>query len=186
MTNVMILTLKSSTFLFYVVTYHFHLLIVCISPSWFERQEQNYDFANSKVVIMTFFTIMNYHWPICWMICFIQSVRLSYPYWLWWRVIPYTKLRLRVQNGCDRSTGDAYSFVTPDPASTFVGGLFCPTLKFAIVFGIMLTFYTLLASLFCRQQTSKCKLYFKRNYGFLLIFLISNQFNSNKIKAIWN
>ena len=23
-----------------------------------------------------------YHWPICWMICFIQFVRLSFPYWL--------------------------------------------------------------------------------------------------------
>jgi hypothetical protein len=39
MTNVMILTSQSSTFLFYVVTYHFHLLMVCISPSWFETQE---------------------------------------------------------------------------------------------------------------------------------------------------
>ena len=29
----MILTLQSSTFLFYVVTYHFRLLMVCISPS---------------------------------------------------------------------------------------------------------------------------------------------------------
>jgi hypothetical protein len=28
------------------------------------------------------FTITNYHWPICWMICFIQFVRLSFPYWL--------------------------------------------------------------------------------------------------------
>ena len=33
MTNVMILTLQLSTFLFYVVTYHFHLLMVCMSPS---------------------------------------------------------------------------------------------------------------------------------------------------------
>jgi hypothetical protein len=34
MTNVMILTLQLSTFLFYVVTYHFHLLMVCMSSSW--------------------------------------------------------------------------------------------------------------------------------------------------------
>jgi hypothetical protein len=33
MTNVMILTLQLSTFSFYVVTYHFHLLMVCMSPS---------------------------------------------------------------------------------------------------------------------------------------------------------
>jgi hypothetical protein len=31
--------LQSSTFLFYVVTYHLHLLMVCISPSWFDTQE---------------------------------------------------------------------------------------------------------------------------------------------------
>jgi hypothetical protein len=31
MTNVMISTLLSSTFLFYVVIYHFHLLMMCIS-----------------------------------------------------------------------------------------------------------------------------------------------------------
>ena len=36
---------------------------------------------------MTLFAIANYHWPICWMICFIQFVRLSYPYWSWRRVI---------------------------------------------------------------------------------------------------
>jgi hypothetical protein len=39
MTNVMILTLQLSTFLFYVVTYHFHLFTVCMSPSWFYTQE---------------------------------------------------------------------------------------------------------------------------------------------------
>jgi hypothetical protein len=39
MTNVMILTLQLSSFLFYVVTYHFHLLMVCTSPSWFDTQE---------------------------------------------------------------------------------------------------------------------------------------------------
>jgi type IV secretory pathway VirB6-like protein len=35
MTNMIILTLQLSTFLFYVVTYmyHFHLLMVCMSPS---------------------------------------------------------------------------------------------------------------------------------------------------------
>jgi hypothetical protein len=32
MTNVMIFTLQSSTFLFYVVAYHFHLVMECISP----------------------------------------------------------------------------------------------------------------------------------------------------------
>jgi hypothetical protein len=108
-----------STFLSYVVIYHFHLLMVCKSPSWFDTQLRaclrmrtfqsgtNYrqkswfcrvimnlvwghHFANSTVAIMTLFTITNYHWPICWMICFIPFVRLSFPYWLWRRLIPYT------------------------------------------------------------------------------------------------
>jgi transposase len=48
------------------------------------------DFANFTIGIMTLFAITNCHWPICWMICFIQLVRLSFPYWLWRRVIPYT------------------------------------------------------------------------------------------------
>jgi hypothetical protein len=39
MTNFMVLNLQSSTFLFYVVIYHCHLLMVCISPSWFDTQE---------------------------------------------------------------------------------------------------------------------------------------------------
>jgi hypothetical protein len=118
MTNVIILTLQSSTFLFCVVTYHFHLLMICISPSWFDTQEHvlrmrtfqneanylqkgwwckvmmnlvwSHHFANSMVAIMTLFAITNYHWPICWMICFILFVRLSFPYWLWRRVSPYT------------------------------------------------------------------------------------------------
>ena len=38
MINVMTLTLKSSIFLFYVVMYHYHLLMVCMSLSWFDTQ----------------------------------------------------------------------------------------------------------------------------------------------------
>jgi hypothetical protein len=110
---VMILTLQSSTFLFYVVTYHFHLRMVCTSPSWFDTQENDlrmrtfqneanylqkswccrvimnfvssHHFANSTVVIMTLFAIKNYHWHICWMTWFIKFVRLSFPYWFWLR-----------------------------------------------------------------------------------------------------
>jgi hypothetical protein len=107
MTNVTILTLQSSTFLFYLVIYHFHLLMICISPSWFDTLEHvllmstfksevnywqeswycrfitnlvwNHHFANSTVAIMTLFVITNYHLAICWMICFISFVRLLCP-----------------------------------------------------------------------------------------------------------
>ena len=49
----------------------------------------------------------------------------------------------------DRSAGDAHSSAAPDPAFAFVGGPCCPTLEFVIAFWIMITFYTLLPSLFC-------------------------------------
>jgi hypothetical protein len=108
----------SSTFLFYVVIYHFQRLMVCISPRWVDTQEpvlrmrtfqneayywqkswccrvimnfvKKYCFTNSTVAIITLFAITIYHWLICWMICFILFVTLLFPYWLWQRVIPYT------------------------------------------------------------------------------------------------
>jgi hypothetical protein len=57
---------------------------------------------------MTLFRITNYHWSICWMICFIQFVRLSFPYWIWRRLFPYTYFRLRAHGGCDLSAEDAF------------------------------------------------------------------------------
>jgi hypothetical protein len=54
MTKVMILTLQSSTFLiFYVLTYHFHLLIVCISPSWFDTACFAYDDFSNRGKLLT-------------------------------------------------------------------------------------------------------------------------------------
>jgi hypothetical protein len=38
---------------------------------------------------MTLLANTNYHWPICWMICVILFVILSFSYRLWRRVIPY-------------------------------------------------------------------------------------------------
>jgi hypothetical protein len=98
---------------------------------------------------MTFFAITNYHWSICWMICFIQLVRLSFPYWLLRRVIPYIYFRPRTHGGCDRSVEDAYSSAAPDPTFAFVGGPCCLTLDFVIAFWTMVTFYKLSTSLFC-------------------------------------
>jgi hypothetical protein len=142
--------LQLSTFLFYVVTYHFHLLMVCMSHSWFGTQEHvlrmrtflneadnlqiswcckvimnlawNHNFANSTVAIMTLLAITNYHWPICWMIGLIQFFILSFPFWLWRRVIPYAYFWLRAHGWCDRSTEDAYSSQAPDPTSVVTRG----------------------------------------------------------------
>jgi hypothetical protein len=96
--------------------------------------------------------LQHYHtliWPICWMICFILFVRLSFPYWRWRRVILYTYFRLRAHSGCDRSAEDAYSSVASDPTFAFVEGPCFPTLDFVTAFWIMIAFYTLLTSLFC-------------------------------------
>jgi hypothetical protein len=50
-----------------------------------------------------------------------------------------------------RSAEDAYSSVAPDPTFAFVGNPCWPILGFVIAFWIMITFYTLLTSLFCIQ-----------------------------------
>jgi hypothetical protein len=52
---------------------------------------------------------------------------------------------------CDRSAEAAHSSAAPDPTFVFVGGPCCHTLDFVIAFWIMITFYTLLTSLFCIQ-----------------------------------
>jgi hypothetical protein len=114
---------------------------------------------------MTLFAITNYHWPICWMICFIHFVRLSFPCWLWRLVIPYTYFRLRAHGGCDRSAEDACSFAAPGPTFAFVGGPYCPTLDFVITFWIMITFYTLLTLLFCIISLIIKKLFILRQEG---------------------
>jgi hypothetical protein len=110
---------------------------------------------------MTLFGITNYHWPICWIICFILFVRLSFSYLLWIRVIPYTWFRLRAHGGCDRSAEDAYSSQAPDPTFAFVGGPCWPTLDFVTASWIMIIFYTMLISLFCIMN-----LPFQSCYGF--------------------
>jgi hypothetical protein len=51
---------------------------------------QSHHFANSTVAIMTLFANTNYHWSMCWIICLIPFVRLSFPSWIWRRVTPYS------------------------------------------------------------------------------------------------
>jgi FtsH-binding integral membrane protein len=52
----------------------------------------------------------------------------------------------------DRSAEDAFSSKAPDPIVAFVGVPCCPTLDFVIAFWIVITFYTLLTSLFVYVQ----------------------------------
>jgi hypothetical protein len=51
-------------------------------------------FANSTVAIMILLAITSYDWTIYWMNCSMLFVELSFPYWLWRRVIPYGWFRL--------------------------------------------------------------------------------------------
>jgi hypothetical protein len=85
------------------------------------------------VAVMTLFEITNHYWPICGLICFILFVRLSFPYRLWQRVIPYTSFRLRAHAGCDRSVGDAYSSMAPD-LTFFCRGSVLPYARLCICF----------------------------------------------------
>ena len=77
--------------------------------------------------------LVHKNWYRIWFI-FIPFVRLSFSYWIWRRVIPFTLFRLRAHGGCDWSAEDAYSSMAPDPAFAFVEGPCCPTLDFVCVF----------------------------------------------------
>jgi hypothetical protein len=129
MTNVITLTLQSSTFLFHVVVYYCHLLMVCVSPSWFDTQE-HFAYANSTVAIQ----LQIITDPIGWIICSMTFVRMSLPYWLWQQIILYIWFQLRAHGGCDRSAEGAYSSMAPYPTFTFVEGLCGPTPYFVLSF----------------------------------------------------
>jgi hypothetical protein len=77
--------------------------------------------ANSTIVMITLFAFTNYHWSIWGMVCFILFLWLSFPYWLWRRVIPFTCFPLRVHGGSDLSAEDTYFSVAPDPTFEYVG-----------------------------------------------------------------
>jgi hypothetical protein len=62
---------------------------------------------------------------------------------------PVHLISTKAHGGCDRSAEDAYSSMAPDPNFAFVGGLCCLTLDFVFAIWILITFYTLLTSLFC-------------------------------------
>jgi hypothetical protein len=62
---------------------------------------------------------------------------------------PVYLISTKAHGRCDRSAEDAYASAAPDPTFACVGGPCCPALDFVIAFWIMITFYTLLTSLFC-------------------------------------
>jgi hypothetical protein len=64
---------------------------------------------------------------------------------------PVYLILTKAHTGCDRSAEDAYSPMAPDATFAFVGGQCCLTIDFVFAIWIMITFYTLLNSLFCIQ-----------------------------------
>jgi hypothetical protein len=89
--------------------------------------------------IMTLFANTIYHWPVCWTICFIPFLRMSFPYWLWWRVIPYTYFWLRAYGGCEHMTVCSLLLGTRSYLH-ISGGPCCPSLDFVLRFGLLLRF----------------------------------------------
>jgi hypothetical protein len=125
------------------------------------------------------------------MICFTFFVKMSFPYWLWRQVIPYTWFQPRVYGGCDRSTEVAYSSAALEVTFLFEGLCFC-AFDFVVAFRIMITFYTLLTSLFCIWITitnsaldsdtaiKYCfEIYNVEYFAYLFIF------NIHEIKSLW-
>jgi hypothetical protein len=62
-----------------------------------------------------------------------------------WNTICLLEIGMSLQIG-------AYSSKAPDPTFAFVRGPCCPTLDFVIAFWTIISFYTLLTSLFCTLQ----------------------------------
>jgi hypothetical protein len=74
------------------------------------------------VVTKILFAHTTFLWATCCRICFIPIVKLFLTPWSWLRVVLFIWCGNRTHGGCDRSTGDAYSSMTPDPTSGFSRG----------------------------------------------------------------
>jgi hypothetical protein len=66
------------------------------------------------------------------LICFIPIVKPFLTHWSWLRVVPFMERGNGVHGGCDRSTGDAYSCMAPDPTSGVSRGLCKPQFYYGL------------------------------------------------------
>jgi hypothetical protein len=83
-------------------------------------------------------------------------------YWFWHtefeiRIIPFAWYGDEAYGGCDGSAEDIYSSMAPDSTFAFVGGPYCPSLNFVIPYWTVITFHTLLSTLFCMSAMSTPK-----------------------------
>jgi hypothetical protein len=90
--------------------------------------------ANFMVVTTILFAHTTFLWATCCLICFIPIVKRFFTHWSWLRVVPSIERGNRAHGWCDRSTGDAYSPMAPDPTSDVFRGPCTPILWFVFHF----------------------------------------------------
>jgi hypothetical protein len=165
MTNGMISISPSSTSHIYVVIFQLHLHMAYTYRSLFDMQELarhtiSFEFeavywqiswchrgfnclvyrqlsANSVVVTTILFTHTTFLWATCCLICFIPIVNPFLTHWSWLRVVLFLEYGNGAHGGCDRSTGDAYSSMAPDPTSDIFRGPCTPILWFVFPIRLM-------------------------------------------------
>jgi hypothetical protein len=93
--------------------------------------------ANFMVVTTILFAHTTFLWVTCCLICFIPIVKPFLTHWSLLRVVPFIERGNRAHGGCDRSTGDAYSSIGPDPTSDIFRGLCTPILWFVFPIRLM-------------------------------------------------
>jgi hypothetical protein len=95
--------------------------------------------ADFRFMILTtiLFTHTTSLWATCCLLCFIPIVRPFLLHWSWLRSVPLPWSGNRTLRGCVLSTGDAYSYMSPDSTSDTFRGMFTPILWFVFPIGLM-------------------------------------------------
>jgi hypothetical protein len=107
---------------------------------------------------------------LCYSVVFILALTTDNPVYL---------ISTKGARGCDRSTEDAYSSAAPDPTFAVFGRPCCPKLDFVFAFWTLITFYTLLTSLFDIYKKAALDVYYM-----LLINITKCTFEHNAINSI--
>jgi hypothetical protein len=76
-------------------------------------------------------------WATCCLICSTPIVKPFLTHWSWLRFVPFIESGNGVHGGCDRSTGNAYSSMAPDPTSDIFRDPCTPILWFVFPIGLM-------------------------------------------------
>jgi hypothetical protein len=130
---------------------------------------------------MVFTTILFTHttflWATCCLISFIPIVKPFLTHWSWLRLVPFIECGKGAHGGCDRSTGDAYSSMAPDPTSGVSRGPCKPDIFFTVDYLITWTGHRFWQRIFpfiwlgVLIFTADCSLYLIWTHWFwLLIF----------------